>query len=75
MEQEQLTVLVEQATNSIERAAREYQRDLIAWQVNRAADVAEKRLLYFEQLNDTERENALCAKGHAALVRVLRLDG
>jgi hypothetical protein len=49
-----------------ERAAREYQIDLVAWQLNRAADVAEERLRYIEAIQTPEQieaEHAKCAKG------------
>jgi hypothetical protein len=65
-EQTKIQVLIDAATNDIERAAREYQHDLIEWQLTRAADIAENRLAYLEKLTDYEAENALCQEdmGH-----------
>jgi hypothetical protein len=60
-EQEKIGLLIEEATNDVERAAREYQRDLVAWQLNRAADIAERRISYLETLTDAEAENRKCA--------------
>jgi hypothetical protein len=50
----------------VERAAREYQIDLVAWQLNRAADIAQRRLRYIEAIrtrDQIEAENAKCAAG------------
>src|SRR5262245_400860 len=49
-----------------ERAAREYQIELVAWQLDRAADLAEKRLTLLEMIrtrDDAEAELAKCADG------------
>jgi hypothetical protein len=49
-----------------ERAAREYHIELVAWQLNRAADIAEKRLERLEAImtrDDAEAELAKCADG------------
>ena len=49
-----------------ERAAREYQVELIGWQINRAADIAEKRLAYIEAIQTPEQIEAelkKCADG------------
>lgn len=61
-EQAKVRILIEQASNDIERAAREYQHDLVEWQLTRAANVAEKRAAYFDALRDFEAENAKCAE-------------
>ncbi len=48
----------------VEKAAREYQIELIAWQLGRAAEIAEKRIRYFERIAspaEIEAENAKCA--------------
>jgi hypothetical protein len=60
-EQDKLQVLIEQSRADIERQAREYQRDLVAWQLNRAADVAEKRISYLDSITNWKRENERCA--------------
>src|SRR5262245_19073144 len=49
-----------------ERAAREYQIELVAWQLDRAADLAEMRLAHLEAIttrDDAEAELARCADG------------
>jgi hypothetical protein len=49
-----------------ERAAREYQIELVAWQLDRAADLAEKRLAHLEAIttcDDAEAELAKCGNG------------
>lgn len=45
-----LQELYENASDEIERQARLYQIDLAGWQINRAADLAEKRLLYLPKI-------------------------
>jgi hypothetical protein len=66
--QEPLRELAEAAANPVERRAREYQVELVEWQLTRAADIAEKRLRYLPQIK-TERqakeENELCEKDAA----------
>lgn len=50
----------------VERAAREYQIDLVEWQLVRAAEIAERRLSYFEQLateDQIDAELEKCAAG------------
>lgn len=50
----------------IEIAARAYQLDLIAWQLDRAAEIAKKRLKYFERIitpADIEAEHKRLADG------------
>lgn len=61
-QQAKIQPLIEQATSPIERQAREYQHDLIAWQINRAADIAEMRIKYLQSIRDYGAENELCAK-------------
>jgi hypothetical protein len=49
-----------------ERAAREYQIELVGWQLDRAADLAEKRLGHLESIttrDDAEAEIAKCSMG------------
>jgi len=49
-----------------ERAAREYQIELVAWQLDRAADLAERRLAHLESIttrDDADEELARCAAG------------
>src|ERR1044072_9410456 len=60
-EQAKIEPLIEAAENDIERAAREYQKDLVAWQLTRAAEIAEERIRDFEDLADFDAENAKCA--------------
>jgi len=59
-EQAKLDELIANASSDIERAAREYQKDLIKWQLERAADTAEKRIAYFDALADYDAENRKC---------------
>lgn len=59
-EQEKIRSLINSASNDIERRAREYQFDLVAWQLNRAADIAEKRIAHFDSLSDLDAENRQC---------------
>jgi hypothetical protein len=56
-----IDLLISQAGSDIERQAREYQRDLVAWQLNRAAKIAKKRLAYFDALTDTTAEAEKCS--------------
>lgn len=60
-EQEKIDILIRQAVSDVEREARHYQRDLVAWQLTRAADIAERRIAYFDTLKDVDAENAKCA--------------
>ena len=60
-EQEKIDLLIEQASSDVERNARLYQRDLIDWQLTRAAKVAQKRLRYLQLLTDYKAENKKCA--------------
>lgn len=59
-EQAKLSELIEQAGSEVEREAREYQRDLIAKQLNRAASVAGRRLAHFASLTDFNAEQERC---------------
>lgn len=59
-EQEKIDLLIDQASNEIERNARFYQRDLVAWQLTRAADIAQKRLTYLTFISDYKAENRKC---------------
>lgn len=61
-EQEKLDALIESAGSDVEREARQYQWDLVEWQLNRAADVAEKRLSHIRLLSDYKAENEKCEK-------------
>jgi hypothetical protein len=60
-EQAKIRPLIAAAANDIERRAREYQHDLIAWQLERAAESAERRIAHFKQIRDFAVENARCA--------------
>jgi hypothetical protein len=60
-EQAKIAPFVKVAANEIERAAREYQRDLVGWQLQRASEIAQKRIAYFDALTDIDVENAKCA--------------
>lgn len=64
-EQAKFERLIADSENTIEQEAREYQRDLIAWQLNRAADIAEKRIAYLDKLRDFKTENEKCSKDMA----------
>lgn len=61
-EQVKLDVLIEQSNSDVERKAREYQRDLVEWQLTRAADVAERRIAYLDAVIDWGAENARCGQ-------------
>jgi hypothetical protein len=61
-EQAKILPLIRDAANPIEEAARQYQHDLIALQLNRAADIAEKRLRYIRGITDFAAENQKCAE-------------
>lgn len=63
-EQERLRKLLSEAKSDIERSAREYQIEYIAEYLTRAAEVARKRLAYFQNIKtqeDFDRENEKCA--------------
>lgn len=65
VEQERLTALLEQETDPVRREFIEYQRDLVAWQLNRAADIAEARRTYIERIktkDDQQAEKDLCKR-------------
>lgn len=59
-EQAKFASLIARSENPVEQQAREYQRDLIAWQLDRAAELAEKRIAYFDQLRDLKAEDKKC---------------
>lgn len=59
-EQAKLEPLIESAGDPITRAAREYQRDLIAWQLTRAADIALERRDYLKSITDRNAELEKC---------------
>lgn len=61
-EQEKIDILIEQAGSDVEREARRYQRDLVAWQLDRAAKVSQKRLTHLRLLTNYEAENERCEK-------------
>lgn len=61
-EQEKIDLLVEQAGSDVERDARLYQRDLIEWQLTRAAVCASTRLLHLKLVTDYKAENDKCEK-------------
>lgn len=61
-EQEKFDTLIESAGSDIEREARRYQRDLVAWQLTRAADIAQKRLTHLRLITDHKAENAKCER-------------
>lgn len=57
--------------SEIERAAREYQIELVEWQLSRAADLATERIAYFETLTTQaawDAENARCGDGLTGLL-------
>jgi hypothetical protein len=60
-EQAKLRELAEQAGSDVEREAREYQIWLLEKQLNRAADLAIKRLAYFDSITDFEAEKRKCS--------------
>lgn len=57
-EQAKIDELIKEAGDEIELQARFYQKDLIAWQLNRCADVAEMRLNYIRELRTPEQQRA-----------------
>lgn len=70
-EQEKLRAQPLRDGTEIERNARDYLIDLVAWQLNRAADIAEDRLRHFETLRTTDaikRELSRCADGVAGTI-------
>ncbi|MDQ3636084.1 MAG: hypothetical protein M3405_16510 [Acidobacteriota bacterium] len=67
-EQERLYRLLEEAMSDTERAAREYQIWYVKEYLNRASEIANKRLEYFKSLNsqaDFDAENKRCAEDKA----------
>ncbi len=65
--QEDLRELLESAENEIERRARQYQIDLIGFQLNRAADLAEYRLDYLARIRSRAEIDAEVEKCQADL--------
>lgn len=59
-EQSKILPLIAEASGDIERGARQYQYDLIEWQLIRASDIAGERLAYFDELTDFKAEQEKC---------------
>lgn len=59
-EQAKIEPLIAAAKDEITRDARLYQRDLIAWQIERAATLAAERKAHIEALRDLEAEDERC---------------
>lgn len=59
-EDEKIAPLIEASSSDVEKAAREYQRDLVHWQIDRAADISRKRLVYISLVRDWNAEKAKC---------------
>lgn len=59
-EQTKLQPLIDSAPDEITLQARLYQRDLVAWQLNRAADTALERKVYLSAISDRVAELAKC---------------
>lgn len=71
-EQEKIRLLLDKATDHIERDFREYQIDLIAWQLTRAADAAEERARHIDSIDTTDKqigEKIKCADGIKGTLR------
>ena len=63
--QEPLRELMALASNEVEKNARAYQIDLVEWQLTRAADLADKRIIHIKTIQSDTRareENERCAK-------------
>lgn len=60
-EQAKIDELIATTIDPVTLAARHYQRDLISWQLTRAADLATERLNYLNAIRDFKTENAKCA--------------
>lgn len=61
VEQSKIQALIDAAEDDTVYQARLYQRDLIAWQLERAATLAEERKQHIESLTDLEAEDARCS--------------
>lgn len=64
--QSPLVAARDRAQTDLERRAKQYQIDLVEWQLTRAADIAEARLEHLSKIKtpqDVEAELALCADG------------
>lgn len=73
-EQKKIDELIEEAQakgDDVELQSRYYQRDLIAWQLNRCADIAEKRLTYLGNIKspaDQKKELTKIKNGVAGML-------
>ncbi|MEK7856063.1 MAG: hypothetical protein AAB288_08235, partial [Acidobacteriota bacterium] len=64
-EQDKLRELLAEETDPERQAGRQYQIDLVAWQLNRAADFAEKRLKHLQTIrtsDDVDHELERCRR-------------
>jgi hypothetical protein len=70
--QEEMRDLVDGSENDIEREAREYQIDLIGWQLNRSADLAEERLTYLKQIRTQAQVESELSRCESDLIHYFR---